>query len=761
MNGGSPSWLFPAAIVGYVTLAVLTSLSSPARFLLLGLPVSLAFSFRWVEAQHRSGKLLGPASASRAVLFGLTLAFVCFFGPADAPGLQAATGLALLSATAGALLFIARVDPAPGLLKGHPAASSLDAFVFALVVWSLTTTAAFARTLFPQYVALDPVAFDTALIFSVLGSLLLFIVTEIRVLILRGLELGVADRSRASLALAIAGTLIAVGAALVDVAPADRVASATLVMTALGISVTKLLPRASHVTRSVRALLAALLLGAPIALVGAHFSIIYREHPASVVLLACGFSLIAGWITRSLAEPLGPEGSRWLRTAERAMDAALEPEPDVALREVLLTLRRAEPVSETRPEVFRLDPPALLSVDVAGYLSTREVDFPRGMLEYALGEPELTLRRETVERAQVRDPKVRPLVSWFAANEAKTATALTDDEGGVGLLILPAGKRKSPLSLEEAEALGRLGRRLAGLLSVNAALARARKRELDVRFEAELAVTDARSLREQLEGTQRAHEEDVESLYEVLRVAGHSPSSRLCMQELDDLRGARHIELLTPPGVDPRPWAAHFHRQQEDAKVLAVFDGTQKGARNLEFYQEHMHRQGGVLKRQAGDSLLLLHLGALPQEAQRALAELLSVTEARLITSRDPAIPLEPSLERVLRGATLRLPSLAERAEDMNALILFELVRIGLAQRGRPLGMARSAFLALHERPFPGNEDELRGLLSAAVARSSSDQITSVDLEPLELASSPLPHEPPPAETPRSRSRRPPRSRLR
>lgn len=762
MIGGQRGFLLPTAIVAYVALAVFASEAGSARYLLLLAPLGVALSLRFVERGYQSGKLLGSPTATRALVFGVGLFAASFFAASRSSGLDAAQSAALLACSAGALLAIARVEGPPGLLRGQRVAQSRDALLVAMAVWSLTTMASLLATLFPQYVDLDPLAFDAALVFAVLGSLLLFCAAEVRVLLLRGLELGVADRARSSLSLGLAGTLVAVGASWVDVAPAERVAAASLVLTAVGIVLTKLVVDAAVVTRAVRATLGLILLGAPVALLGAHFAMSLPEHPASVAFATAALSLLAGLMARSLAAPLGPEGSRWLVASEQAMDAALQPEPDVALREALRALRVAEPTSEARPELFRVEPEALLSVDVAGYLSTRKVEFPRGVLLLALGEPELTLRRETVQRAQIRDPKVRPIVAWFESWGAKTATALIDDEGGVGLLVLPAGKRKSNLALEEAQALGRLGRRMTGLLAVNSALARSRHRELEVRKSAEQSLVETADLRARLDSTERMHSEDAAALFEVLTVAGHSPRARICLQEIENANDAQRIEFTTPPGVDPRPWAAHFHLSAVGVSArgpLVVFDATQKGARDPASYADESARGLSPVTRAQGGTLLLLQLGALPPEAQDALAEALMRTPVRLVVSRDPRIVLSPALCRAARGSVIALPALADRPEDLRSLVLFELARIGLAQRGSPFGMDRGAFAELIERPFHGNDEELRGLLLAAAARAQSDVIGVADLVAHEPDEPPIPSPPEDAPMARSRSRRPPRSR--
>lgn len=764
MNRSSPHWLLPCAIVGYVALSAFETQTGTGRWFVLLWPLALGLLLRWVHQKQQTAHLLGSERAARFVLFGAALYGAAFFTSPDSAGFLAARTAALLALTSGTLLFIARTEPPQGLVRGHPAAQSLDALALAACIWSLLCTAALARTLFPELIPLDPVALDTAFVFAVLGSLLLFIVAEGRVLLLRGLELGVADRARAGLTLSFAGTMIAWGAAFLRVASPDQALGLTLVLTSLSVCLTRLLPRAAQVTQWLRATLALLLLGTPVALGGAALALHSSEHPAAIALGVAALSIVVGLTARSLSRPLGPDGSRWLLAMEQAMDAALHPEPDQALRDALLQLQPLEPSGKHRPEIYRLDPPGLLAVDWAGNLLTDVIEFPTGVLDFALAEPAFTLRNETVQKAQVRNPALRPIAAWFSAREAQTATALLDEEGAVGLLVLPRGKRRAHLSLEEAENLAQLSRRLAGLLSVNSALARSRKRELHARKEAELAQQEAEKLTQQLSSVHHSHTSKAELWSESLRVAGHSPAVRLCLQALEEHSTGRSLALLTPPGVDPRPYAAHYHLLQEEPQGPLVFlDASLSSLHHSELYQLDPPLLSSPLRRAEGGTLLIQHVTALPPSIQQQLALLLPSLTARLLVSHPPTLSLHPDLKRALAAPELSLPPLHERGEDLQSLIIFELSRLSLAQRGEPLGITRSALIRLTDALFPGNEEELRGLLCTALARAEGALLTEQDLFPQGEPPLPLtdPAELPESEslTTRTRARRAPRAR--
>jgi len=89
---------------------------------------------------------------------------------------------------------------------------------------------------------------------------------------------------------------------------------------------------------------------------------------------------------------------------------------------------------------------------------------------------------------------------------------------------------------------------------------------------------------------------------------------------------------------------------------------------------------------------------------------------------------LSPQLSRWLGDAQVQLPRLADRAEDLRALVFAALALAALAlaalahtgprEAGEPLGIDPAALRLLMEHSLPGNELELRNLLTRAAARS-------------------------------------------
>ncbi len=757
MNRAPQSWLLPTALVGYVALASASGRNGASAWLVLLVPLGVAWLLKLVARRTEAGLLATTPEGLRSVVIGFGLYVAASVGPYDSAELRAASGIALGLVTAGTLLAISKLAPPEGLLQGHPQARSLDALALSVVIWAVTTSLALFRALSPTLYPVDPIALDSAFIFSSLGSLLLLCASFLRTRLLRGLELGVGDRAQASLSLAIAGTIVGTGSGFVKMATSDRIAGGTLLVTCGGIALCLAAPRASSVTKAVRGFLALLVVGTPVALSGAWLAMRLPGAPAAVALGVAVAGMGVGLLAHRVATPLGPEGSRWLLAIERSMDAALHPQPEMGIRAALSELRKAEPTSKTRPEIFRADPPGLLSVDIAGYLTDEPAEYPGGVEALAEGEPSKTLRRETIVAAQVRRPEVRQQVTWFEAHRAKTATVLSDEVGPVGLLVLPMGKRRTSLSIEEAELLGKLADRLAGLINVTASLRRARTRELEYRKQAQSADERAEKLSERLSEEHRSDRSEAEARAGILRAAAHSPAAQIRIQEIEEHCLSPAIELRTPLGVDPIPWAAHAHlRRDETPRPLVVVDCAERGVRTSPPWP--LDSETAPWKRAAEGTLVLLTPSALSEEAQLRLGEALETRRPPFVVSCTTGSgALIPRLKRQLQGPRIQLPTLAERAEDIQALVISELAQLGLTHRGSPYGIEKAALFKLIERKYPGNDAELKGLLAAAAGHAKAERIL---LQDLLAALGTVESEPPPeVEKARIRKRKPPRSR--
>lgn len=769
------SWLLPSALVTYVALSAVlgpTLYGGPRlerSSLLLALTVSAPLVTAWllrvIQERTRLGQLSTKPRGPRWFVLGLGLWLSTLTARDGQPALLAVSTLGSGLLTIGALLATAQVIAAPSILKDHPAAASRDALWTSVIMWSSVATVYALRAGFPQTFPLDPIALKLATLYASLGSLLLLIAVVLRLKLLRGLQLGIFDRTWSALAITCAGIVVGAGAGFILLDSTERVVGWVLAFTCSAVTLAMAYPDPSRVTRSVRGVLAALTIGTPTCLVLLWATSRGYLQSAPLTVLATSFGVLLGVFTRRLTQPLLPDGSRWRDAMEHSLEASLHPEPDVALRDALLHLRAAEPASGHRPEIFRLDPPGLLSVDIAGYLDERSVEFPQGIAEAAAQEPLGTLRAETLALAQVRTPFVRPLLQWFEAQQAKTASVLSSEGASVGLLLLPRGKRRSPLSMEEALLLSKLCRRLAGLMSVTSALKRSRARELSHQQSAQAAQQQVIDLSDQLRQSVRHDRLETQRKVEILRRTAHSPAAQVTMIELESHAESNTIQLQTQVGVDPVPWAAHVHLARfSDPLPLIVFDLRRLDQQVLDL--AFLKSEASPLYRAHTGTLVLLHPGVVDASAQESLGVALNSLRPRLLISCSSNFAaLSPLLERELKGPSVRIPTLAERSEDLQALIINELSEQGIERRGAPFGIERAALLELIERDFFGNEEELRGLVAALSGRCEGDRVTLSELHEVlgmlgtnvkdALPSAPFD----PIVPRRSRARLPPRSR--
>ncbi len=757
----SQTWLLPTAAVGYVALLAARSRGDAWGLSALVLPLLVAWSLRALGRRAQGAHLATDIAGLRWGIIGTGLFLATLTGPHTNTALRGASAISQGFLVGGALLSIARLASPPGILQGHPQARSLDALALTTIIWATTASAALLRAFAPSRFPLDPIQLDYAFVFGDLGSMLLLCASLLRTRWLRGLQLGVGDRVQAALSLAVAGTIVGAGSGFVQLGTSDRVAASALVGTCIAVMAALAVPQAALVTRAVRGLVALLIIGTPLALASAWLATQIPTRASALVLVTAVMSMAVGLLARRLATPLAPEGSRWLHALQKAIPAALHPEPEQALRAALTELRLSEPKSKSRPEIFRIDPPGMLSVDIAGYLSDEPREFPEGVLQAAMGEPSRTLRLETILAAQIRQPSVRPLADWFQAHDVKTATALMDESGPIGLFTLPRGSRKSSVTMEEAALLHTLAERLGGLISVTGSLRRSREREVGYQRRAETADKKANLLVDQLQRQEQSDHLEAEARVEILRAAAHSPGAQIVRLELEKYSKGPTLCLEPPLGVDSIPWAAHAHLIRDSApRPLIIVDLSERVYRTQSPWK--IEDESAPWNRAKGGTLVLLHPSALPESSQLALSEALEVKmPSFVITCQAKKDPLIPRLQRKLNGPSVALPSLAERAEDLQALIINELTQLGLTHRGAPLGIDRGALFRLIDRPYPGNDAELKGILASAAGHATSECISTADIDAVvgvTPAESPLL---PRYDIPKRRRGKPPRARRR
>ncbi|GMV15677.1 MAG: hypothetical protein AMXMBFR56_39010 [Polyangiaceae bacterium] len=777
------SFILPAAAVAYVCFGAVSTRGGAWPWVaLVGLTLGLALVWRRTDSP-RAGEDHTEVVARRvvrAVAWGAALWVAARTGSAGRAGLDAVANAGVGTATVAALVGLARVSSLGGLLAAPSATRSLDAAAFAAFLWAIAVAAPLTRAILPeQMVRLDPLAIDYATTSAAAGSLLVLVATSLRLRWLRRLELGAADRATGALALVTTALLVAVPAALLDVAAPDRVLPVAVLLAALGATWAAATRDPTSVSRTLRGVLALAILGAPTLLVTGFVARSAPAHAGAVVLVASILAILIGLIARRVSSSLAPEQSRWLDAIDAASRGALQPEPDAAIRAALAALSKATAVPGARPELWRSDPEEVLSVDLAGYLHVDKTAAPERLYELALAEPERTLRAEVLAALEVRRPEVRPLLAWFKSRKAFSATVVLDEDGPLGFLLLPQGARSSAMSLEEARAVRALTDRVSALIAVSSALARSRERELAAIARADRADDEVARLSHIIGLETGRHVAHAERVARRAKGALYSPAARLASEELERLgRLGAPVVLRTPPGVYASAWAALVHLSSaRRGGPLVVVDGTSGPEHELALWQDP---DSSPLALADGGTLCLLDAAALPLPVQEHIGRTLSrhadvpvrgsVLPVSLVTSlRTPLAELveagrvAKNLARWLGSAEVALPSLGERAEDIRALALGALARSGLEKEGRPMGLDTSALRLLSEHDWPGNDRELEDVLSRAARAATGSVLTAADLAAVGF--SPVPHlassaTPLPVITRRRmRARRPPRGR--
>lgn len=732
--------------LAYVAFAAAQS-GRGAVVLAVSAVATLGFWVSYRRAQVAAGSDRVSPTARRAAwltAFGIALFAEARAGGPGRAGLDAIANLGVGLASVSSLFALGRIKPLGGMLTAPKATESLDGAAFSGLLWSIATVMPAALALMPGRFLQDPLLVDYATTSAAAGSLLVQCAASLRLRNLRRVELGVGDRASSAFALSVTVLIVAVLGASLALSPPDRFLPAALCAAAALAAWAATASEPTTVTRALRGILAVAIAGVPIVVAAGTLGHARPGASGTILIFASLACVGVGLLAQRIARPLGPEQSRWLSSIEAASRGALSPDPDAALTAALVALQDTAPSGNARAEIWRQSPSELLRVDVAGYLHVERAEAPPRLYELALGEPERTLRLDALAAVEVRRPEVRGLLAWFRARGAYSATVVCDPDGPLGFVLLPSESRTSALTLEEARALRILADRISSLIAVSAALSRARERELLAREEKRELEEECARLSATISAQTTRYRLPAERLARHVRATAFSPSARMALDALERLgRVDSPLALITPVGVDAQGFAAHAHLASVRADgPFVTIDATEREARDLEAWREPTR---SPLVAGEGGSLLILSTCALPREVQEHLAAFLvsrphaepvsGVPRVGLILGLPGAAQelvaagrLHEALGRAVSGRELPLPKLAERAEDLRALVLEGLSRFGVAGSGEPLGIEPAALAALGEHEFPGNELELFGLLSRAAASIKGPRVTLQDL---------------------------------
>ncbi|MFO0647639.1 MAG: sigma 54-interacting transcriptional regulator [Polyangiales bacterium] len=510
-----------------------------------------------------------------------------------------------------------------------------------------------------------------------------------------------------------------------------------------------------------------------------HASRLARRCAAGAVGIAVG-SLVAlglpefaaagapiGTIAMILAWPaaerrLRPDGGRLLDACDE-IEAGLRTVSTLTdlASAVLDPLRVASRNLRAPAALWVLDRRETFRVDVTGSAAAANlsIESERAILSWLRARPTVVFA-DTLRPYQVRRAELRPLIAGLDAHGALGAAPLLDGDGELmGVVLLPRGGRVEAPTYEEEVRLTAVTRSMAGSLSLISAMERSREREAkamqradesDARREA--AESEHRHLLERERGVRAFR--SLGSLDEAW--VGYSATMRALAERIAAVSaGDAPLCLLAEPGAGVAAVARAIHAKSaccdgplvildaasmRDGDALASLVGDQRGARPRPGWFEHA----------MGGTLVIEDVAALGHDAHVALLDAVRDARARRIGAVDPyackvrlvlvarraVSELDLPSELVSRvSATLQIPPLRARADDVESLSLLAVDRACRLHAKPAVGLSSEALAALRAYPWPGNVRELFDAIDYAVARTRGRRI-AVDALPPQVRAS-------------------------
>lgn len=771
-KAGARSFWFSILAVAYACFASLQSSKGKGfgALLLLVLPLVLVWIWRATAAKpehflgraapteaspHQNDDEIATAAA-RATAVGACIFVAAQSGP-NTSWLNTLSNTGVAVASMAALVALARL-PAPGGLLSPPEESRrLDAAAFASLFWTIAIALPLAKATLPERTVDFPLIYvDYATTAAGLSSMGLLLVTLFRVRAHRKLELGTGDRIAAAMWLTLTVLLVFVAASIAQAAPPERLVLMTATLAAAAVAFAVKTRDAKALSRLLAITLSLVIPAAPVALFAVYIAYAAPGQAALTVLLCCIACALLGLAAPLVARRFAPERTRWEQTLDAALNAALNPDPEVAMESALNRLQSlsgprallAPPKSTVSgegappmhapagPVLYSLSPPQRMAVDRAGYLHTERADVPPRLLELADAEPERIFRVDVADTVAVRMPFVRPLSAWLREHRFGAAAVIRDPASGpIGLLALPERRGiGSRLTLDEAQRIRLLADRLGAVLGVATMLARSRSREHAFQQEAE-ALSSELSVKKAAEQEGAARFQAMAKLLErKVRASAYAPATRAAISRLEHLAQGDHpIVLVAPPGVDPLPWASLSHLASErSGGFFVVVDGSDPELHDTKRFRDPL--QSPIHLALSG-TLFIIDAHILPAEVQSYLGRS-PAQDVSLIVSLPQTVDvmvaegrLNEHLADRLGDSAIALPTLESRAEDMRALCAEHLIRIGMRLLGKPLGLDIRALSLLQAHTWPGNDTELEAVLLRAALVCKGDAIGLLELQ--------------------------------
>jgi hypothetical protein len=735
--------------VAYVAFAALraTEGSALAFASLLLAPVALAFTWR---ATARELGASSPDDAVAQVCARLAATGLCALAAA-ATGPDRSTFVALSNAAAAVaalsgLVAIARLPALGGALPRSAEGRRLEPAAFAAMLWTVAVALPAARELAPnRFGTLDRSIVDFITALTALATLGIGIAATARVHALRKLELGVADRASAALFAASTALVIALATSLLGIAPPERTLPIAAALAGAAATTAAATEDASRAIARLRLVLATTALIGPLTLALAIVARTRPDRSSLVVLAACLLTAIATSLAPRLAKRLAGDAERWRAALDVATGAAMSPDPDTAIEGALMAMRTAAGAgATTSAALYRVAPPERVTVDRAGYARIERARLPAGLIPFAKDEPDGVLRVNVAHAVEVRAPAMREVAAWMDERGYAAAAIVRDGNEAIGVLAIPSTTWTSPGSLDEVRALRVLADRLAAVVSVSAMLARARERDMTARATLETQGSDLSALRTRALAGDDRRVAFASLLARAARSAAYSPAARATIDRLEHLGESDvPVVLVTPPGVDAIAWAAIVHlASKRRGGPLVIIEGALPIDHAIERWRD---TATSPLEAARDGTLVVLDAHALPHPVQAYLAAAFEGIAGLVISTprtTDALVATGAIDERFadkLGDRAVALPPLRARSEDLRALTIEHLARIG-ARLGHALGVTPRGLQALLEHDFPGNDLELADLLLRAsiFATAGATATTGVSIDVAHLAAAGL-----------------------
>ncbi len=501
-------------------------------------------------------------------------------------------------------------------------------------------------------------------------------------------------------------------------------------------------------------------------LVGGFAAAIAALLADDVALAAAGGALGGTFIAIAAGSgALKADRGRLLEACKRATEKVTGAEGlDDLASAALEPLRVATRDLKAPAELWVLPFDARFVLDVSGAAQRTKLSpaAERALLAWMRARPGEVLFADVLRPLEVRRAEVRPVLAALVERDVFAVVPLSDAGELIGAILVPRGRRDALPTLDEEEGLLRLGGRASAALGLVMALERARDRANEAVLRAQTAETRADGAVRDLDRA-LARMRGVRSVRAVGTLedawVGYGDAMRRFEAQVRALATQDvPVAFVTEAGMAAPAMARMLHANSSRAEqacvivdagevhprdALATLVGT-LGTGDDEGPGTGTAASPGWLELVQGGTLVIVDAPALGADVHVALLEAMKTGVARrlaggtpydvtarvVLTARDILVKTGLPAELCERFATSTLlaPSLRERPEDVETLVLFAIDRACRLHGRDAIGIRRDALESLRGYAWPENERELFEALEHAVRIARGAQITADDL---------------------------------